>query len=92
MFWPNAGLPERVETGRNPETSVTGRTDESSPRFSRSLFWAVWFVLVPLVLAGVTVWLLKPSGTEAAASGFAKLRWLVQDQPVPSGPFGQSCW
>lgn len=55
------------------------------PKLPRTLFWAVWFVLVPLALAALTVWALKPGGAEVAASGFAKLRFIVQDQPVPSG-------
>ncbi|MBK7583518.1 MAG: signal peptidase I [Myxococcales bacterium] len=54
-------------------------------KLPRTLFWAVWFVLVPLALAAATVWLLKPAGAEAAASGLGKLRFIVQDQPVPSG-------
>ena len=56
-----------------------------SAKLPRTLFWAVWFVLVPAVLAALAVWALKPSSPEAAAEGFGKLRWLVQDQPVPSG-------
>jgi signal peptidase I len=54
-------------------------------KLPRTLFWAVWFVLVPLGLAALTVWALKPTGPESAAVGFAKLRFLVQDQPVPAG-------
>jgi len=57
----------------------------SSPKLPRTLFWAVWFVLVPLALAALTVWALKPGAGELAASGFGKLRFIVQDQPVPSG-------
>ncbi|MCC6897581.1 MAG: signal peptidase I [Polyangiaceae bacterium] len=55
------------------------------PKLPRTLFWAVWFVLVPLALAALTVWALKPGVGEVAASGFGKLRFIVQDQPVPSG-------
>lgn len=54
-------------------------------KLPRTLFWAVWFVLVPLALAALTVWALKPGAGEVATSGFGKLRFIVQDQPVPSG-------
>jgi signal peptidase I len=55
-----------------------------SPRPFRYAFWALWFVLVPLVLAGCTVWLLVPA--DAASGGpLGQLRYLVQDQPIPAG-------
>jgi signal peptidase I len=49
------------------------------------VFWAVWFVAVPAVLAAMAVWALEPGSGDATLVGFEKLRGLVQDQPVTSG-------
>jgi len=46
---------------------------------------AVWFALAPAVLAYGAVWLLKPPDALPPVDLIAKLRWLVQDQPVPAG-------
>jgi len=51
----------------------------------RYVFWALWFVLVPLVLAVIAVVVLKPPEAAAAADGVSRLRWLVKDQQVPAG-------
>lgn len=72
MALPRAG---RSRTERNVQP----------PKLPRTLFWAVWFVLVPLALAALAVWALKPGAADATATGFGKLRFIVQDQPVPSG-------
>ena len=51
----------------------------------RLLYWAVWFVVVPLVLACVLVWALTPP---SSIDGPARLGWiqsLVREQPVPVG-------
>ena len=51
----------------------------------RSAFYALWFVVVPLLLALATIWLLKPADPTAPQEGMGKLRWWVHDQPVPMG-------
>jgi signal peptidase I len=51
----------------------------------RYIFWALWFVIVPLVLAWASVSLLKPSDLRVTSGGFDRLRWLVNDQQVPAG-------
>jgi signal peptidase I len=69
------------------EKAVRPRRREQQPKskLPRYVFWAIWFVLIPGVLAAIAVWLLKPGTPDAAATGLGKLRWLVQDQPVPAG-------
>jgi len=64
---------------------VTTGEGVDTAKIRRAVFWAVWFVLVPLALAALTVWLLKPGTPDSAATGFGKIRWIVQDQPVPTG-------
>lgn len=70
---------EEVRTKQRP------RRQDSKSKLPRYVFWAIWFVLIPGVLAAIAVWLLKPAAPDASATGLAKLRWLVQDQPVPAG-------
>ena len=49
----------------------------------RLVYWATWFFVVPVVLAGLTVWLVSPGDATAAVGPFRLLRSMVQDQPVP---------
>lgn len=82
-------------TAHNPSFSVTTavkRPRESqsgpaatNPKLFRYAFWTVWFFLVPLALAIVAVWLLKPTDTLEPSGVFDRIRWLVQDQQVPAG-------
>jgi signal peptidase I len=51
----------------------------------RYVFWAVWFVLLPLLLAILAVSILKPTDAVVAADGIDRLRQLVKDQQVPAG-------
>ena len=68
------------------EPGTPRKPDGPTPiRALRSVYWAIWFVLAPLVLAAVLVWALTP------ASGIDRggiLGWIeerVRDQPVPFG-------
>ena len=45
-----------------------------NPKLFRYLFWALWFVLVPLALAGLTIWLLTPADVDPTATGFDRIR------------------
>jgi signal peptidase I len=54
-----------------------------NPKYLKYLFWPLWFVLVPLALAWATQRLLVPSG-EPGSGIFDKVRWFVQDQPIPT--------
>jgi len=58
---------------------------QKNANLPRYLFWALWFVLVPLVLAAAAVWVLEPDQLADASTFFGRIRWLVQDQPVPAG-------
>lgn len=49
----------------------------------RLVYWATWFFVVPVILAGLTVWLVSPGDATAAVGPFRLLRSMVQDQPVP---------
>ena len=51
----------------------------------RYLFWTLWFVVVPLLLAWMTVQLLKPEELSLGTDGLDRLRWLVKEQQVPAG-------
>jgi signal peptidase I len=51
----------------------------------RPIFWALWFLLLPLVLAFLSVSLLKPTDVVVAADAIDRLRYLVRDQQVPAG-------
>lgn len=50
----------------------------------RAIFWPLWFVVIPLCLAALTVSLLG-SGDAAIPEGWVgRIRFFVQDQKVPS--------
>jgi signal peptidase I len=54
-------------------------------RLLRTVYWALWFVLVPVVLASFTVWgLTPPSGVEHSGA-YGWLEGVVREQPVPVG-------
>jgi signal peptidase I len=60
-------------------------TSAQNAKLFRYFFWTVWFFLVPLALATLSVWLLKPTDTFVPTSVIERIRWLVQDQQVPAG-------
>jgi signal peptidase I len=49
----------------------------------RLAYWATWFFIVPVLLAGLTVWLISPADAGAAVGAFGYLQSWVSDQPVP---------
>jgi signal peptidase I len=61
-------------------------TDQPAPkRVLRTVYWAVWFVIVPFVLACVLVWgLTPPSGVEHSGV-LGTIEGWVREQPVPVG-------
>lgn len=53
-------------------------------RISRLVFWTLWFVVIPLGLAALTISLLA-ADTSTLPSGFwGRLRFFIQDQKVPA--------
>jgi len=51
----------------------------------RTIYWAVWFVLAPFVLACLFVWAATPPSGELLEGGLSFLRSFVREQPVPVG-------
>jgi len=49
----------------------------------RLVYWTLWFALVPVLLAGTTVWLLSPADASAAIGPLGFIQSVVADQPVP---------
>ncbi|MDP8999281.1 MAG: signal peptidase I [Myxococcota bacterium] len=54
-------------------------------RFLRLVYWAIWFVLLPLVLACLVVWALTPPSAAELGGGLGWVQSLVRAQPVPVG-------
>jgi signal peptidase I len=50
----------------------------------RYVFWPLWFVVVPAVLAVLTVWALTPAADIVPVTAIERFRWLVKDQRVPA--------
>lgn len=88
-----------ITNAQTAETSTAVKEDPSPAvghvalppppkKLLRSLYWGLWFILVPFVLACVFVWgLTPPSGVDRGGA----LGWLegwVREQPVPVGIIG----
>jgi signal peptidase I len=54
-------------------------------RIFRSLYWAFWFVGIPIVLAGLVVWALTPATGVERGGILGWLEGIVHEQPVPVG-------
>jgi signal peptidase I len=78
---------ERLPGRKGAGTRCNGRLGSPhvhNPKLLRYLFWALWFVLVPLALAGLAIYLLTPAEADPTATGFDRIRYWVGDQPVPT--------
>jgi signal peptidase I len=68
---------------------LRGRAPDAPPspfhRVLRVLYWALWFVLLPIVLASALVWALTPPSGAELSTGLGALQSLVRAQPVPVG-------
>jgi len=53
-------------------------------KLSRYVFWPLWFVVVPLVLCVLVVWLVKPAQDFTPVTLFERFQWEVRDQQVPA--------
>ena len=53
-------------------------------KISRYVFWPLWFVVVPLVLCMLVVWLVKPTQDFTPVTLFERFQWEVRDQQVPA--------
>jgi signal peptidase I len=54
-------------------------------RLLRYLYWAVWFVVLPIVLACLLVWALTPPSGVEVSGVFGWMQSKVREQPVPVG-------
>ncbi|HEY1694176.1 MAG TPA: signal peptidase I [Polyangiaceae bacterium] len=54
-------------------------------RILRIVYWAVWFVLLPIVLACVLIWALSPPSGAEVPGVFGWIQSVVRAQPVPVG-------
>jgi signal peptidase I len=54
-------------------------------RFLRLVYWMVWFVLLPIVLACLVVWALSPPSAAELGGPLGWIQSLVRAQPVPVG-------
>ena len=62
--------------------------DPSAPKRSRLLrytYWAVWFVVLPIVLACIMVWTLTPPSGAEVNGVLGWIQSVVRAQPVPVG-------
>jgi signal peptidase I len=93
-----AGASTTAETGVNGVSSARGAAavearDELAPelqppkrsRLLRYLYWIVWFVALPIVLACILIWALTPPSGAEVSGILGWLQSLVRAQPVPVG-------
>lgn len=62
--------------------------DAAAPRRSRLLryaYWALWFVVLPIILACLTVWTLTPPSGAEVTGALGWIQSVVRAQPVPVG-------
>jgi signal peptidase I len=76
--------------GPTPPYRATAReaSDAPAPRVSRLLkliYWAVWFVLLPIVAASLLIWALTPPSAAEVGGPLGWLEGIVRAQPVPVG-------
>jgi len=53
-------------------------------KISRYVFWPLWFIVVPLALCMLVVWLVKPTQDFTPVTLFERFQWEVRDQQVPA--------
>jgi signal peptidase I len=59
---------------------------EHRSRVLRTIYWFVWFILFPVLLACVLVWALTPpSGVNTREGVLGWIEGIVREQPVPVG-------
>src|ERR1700755_2788069 len=78
-------LPERWRPARNHQLELLAREPSSvHAKISRYGFWPLWFVVVPLALCMLVVWLVKPAQDFTPITLFERFQWEVRDQQVPA--------
>jgi len=78
------GPPSRPRPpGEGP--SSPGASDGTGSRLLRTAYFAIWFFVVPLLLACLTIWALTPPSGLEHAGVLGWLESVVREQPVPLG-------
>jgi signal peptidase I len=68
------------------DTAPSKKDHGPSPKkLLRTVYWAVWFVLVPFALACVLVWALTPPSGVDHGGALGWIEGAVREQPVPVG-------
>ena len=66
--------------GRNHALELLAHEPSSvNAKISRYVFWPLWFVVVPLVLCMLVVWLVKPAQDFTPITLFERFQWEVRD-------------
>jgi signal peptidase I len=77
--------PEKRQSSAPPGSPAKGHMHPAPVKLLRTAYWAIWFVVLPFVLASVLVWgLTPPSGVEHAGL-LGTIEGWVREQPVPVG-------
>ncbi len=70
---------------KEPPTDLQFEVPSSPTRILRTVYWALWFILIPFVFACLAVWgLTPPSGMERGGA-LGVIESIVREQPVPVG-------
>lgn len=56
-----------------------------NPKPIKYLFWPLWFIVIPGILAVAVVWLLRPGADFFPTNAFEHFRLLVREQVIPAG-------
>jgi len=75
-------------TAEARDATALSASDLPQPKRSRLLrfvYWTVWFVLLPIVMACLLVWALTPASGAESTGVLAWLESVVRSQPVPVG-------
>ncbi len=84
------GAPTEREREASAADASGGPAEADVPRVERIralryLYWALWFVILPVVLACALIWALTPPGGAELTNGLGAVQSLVHGQPVPVG-------
>ena len=72
-------------TYRAPARDVADLPAMRMSRLLKVVYWAVWFVVVPIVAASLLIWALTPPSGAEVAGPLGWLEGVVRAQPVPVG-------
>ncbi|MGD0674212.1 MAG: signal peptidase I [Polyangiaceae bacterium] len=80
------GVSRAVEAGEpEPRRAASEIPPTQRSRLLRSLYWAIWFVVLPVALSSALLWALSPNGGAEPSGALGWIGSLVRAQPVPIG-------